>query len=183
MGPGGGSCPAPLQPHNPPPGSQPSANKTSHLAASTRQVCTPNCSNKTPRSSSKGIQTSSPRPTPALCVLPGAVSPSEASGSASPAAQPPPLPFLRSLPPSHLHPPARLPLSGGGWCWPTGAGNGTVSSPDIFPLGGLPHPQSVVGRPLPRGFFPSDFSVPSLSCPVSPQRSPPGARGPAATRC
>lgn len=40
VGPGGGSCPAILQPHNP--GFQPFSNRRGHLAASTRQVCTPN---------------------------------------------------------------------------------------------------------------------------------------------
>lgn len=70
VGPRGGSCPAPLQPQNPPPESQLSANRRGHLAASTRQVCTPNLGKRTPKPDSNGIQIQIPRPKPALCPLP-----------------------------------------------------------------------------------------------------------------
>lgn len=70
VGPGGCSCPAPLQLHNRPPGSRPSANRRDHLAASTRQVCTSNLVNRTPKSSSNGIQICSPRVRPAFCPFP-----------------------------------------------------------------------------------------------------------------
>lgn len=92
VGPGGGSCPAPLQHHNPPPESQPSKRR-GHLAASTRQVCTPNLGNRTPKSKAQA----SPRSPPLSCQ------PLKASGL-------PPLPLctlrpsLRRLLPSSLHP-------------------------------------------------------------------------------
>lgn len=69
VGPRGGSCPAPLQPQNPPPESQLAANRRGHLAASTRQVCTPNLGKRT-KPDSNGIQIQIPRPKPALCPLP-----------------------------------------------------------------------------------------------------------------
>jgi hypothetical protein len=73
VGPGGGSCPAPLQPFNPPPGSQPSTKRRGHLAASTRQVCNSNLGNRNSQSRTNGIQTqpniqASPVPFPEMSV-------------------------------------------------------------------------------------------------------------------
>ncbi|XP_072810770.1 lymphocyte activation gene 3 protein isoform X1 [Vicugna pacos] len=107
----------------------------------------------------------------------------ELSGSLKPVAQPPRPPLLHSsaslssaegpLTPMSQNMPGSPVVDGAG---PTGVGDETTSDPEILPLGGLPHPQSVVGLPLPRGFLPLGFLSPISLRPSGP--SAPSARGP-----
>lgn len=58
---------------------------------------------------------------------------------------------------------------------PTRRRTETISGPEIFPLGGLPHPQSVGGLHLPQDFLPLNASIASLS--PAPRGPPaPGSR-------
>lgn len=116
-----------------------------------------------------------PRSKPAPGPLPGAVSPSEASGL-------PPLPLCTLGPSSSRQP---IGCQQGMVRAQCEGGYRDVNGQETCPLGGLPYPQSVAGLHLSRDFFPFNVPISLSGCQPAPSPERPlhgaeaGAGGPA----